>query len=255
MADFNVSDLEFILTQIKMAETGQAPDSPHLAFGLREVAGTNNSTVPGQAAFGSADQTFLHLGDQVFQAADVNPNTGQATSYLSTGAPSRVYDAAPRTISNLISDQTANNPAALAAQAQALAKLGAGYQHDVPNPAYDAITSPNVPQFIISNATTPSNVDAAGNLFINNVTPDAGLSAPSNEWFTFFGQFFDHGLDLVNKGGSGKVKIVLSQDDTLYNKGADGIAGTLDDVGAVQQLVHVLRPVLRSWRRSDQQGR
>ncbi len=219
MADFNVSDLEYILTQIKMAETGQAPDSPHLAFGLREVAGTNNSTVPGQAAFGSADQTFLHLGDQVFQTADVKPGTTTPTSYLSTGATSRVYDAAPRTISNLISDQTANNPAALAAQAKAFSFLGAGYQHEVPNPAYNALTNPNVPQFILSNATTPTNVDAAGNLFINNVTPDNGLSAPSNEWFTFFGQFFDHGLDLVNKGGSGKVLITLQPDDPLYVPG------------------------------------
>ena len=93
MADFNVSDLEFILTQIKMAETGQAPDSPHLAFGLREVAGTNNNTVPGQAAFGSADQTFLHLGNTVFQSAGINPNTTAATSYLQTGG--NVYDSAP----------------------------------------------------------------------------------------------------------------------------------------------------------------
>ena len=41
--------------------------------------------------------------------------------------------------------------------------------------------------------------------FIGNVTPDAGLSAPFNSWFTLFGQFFDHGLDLVTKGGSGTV--------------------------------------------------
>ena len=33
-----------------------------------------------------------------------------------------------------------------------------------------------------------------------NVTPDAALSAPFNSWFTFFGQFFDHGLDLVHQG-------------------------------------------------------
>ena len=41
--------------------------------------------------------------------------------------------------------------------------------------------------------------------FIPNVAPDEGLSAPFNSWFTFFGQFFDHGLDLVNKGGNGTV--------------------------------------------------
>ena len=46
---------------------------------------------------------------------------------------------------------------------------------------------------------------------------------------TFFGQFFDHGLDLVTKGGNGTIYIPLMQDDPLYNKGADGVAGTADD--------------------------
>ena len=34
--------------------------------------------------------------------------------------------------------------------------------------------------------------------------------------FTFFGQFFDHGLDLVNKGGSGTVFVPLQPDDPLF---------------------------------------
>ena len=38
-------------------------------------------------------------------------------------------------------------------------------------------------------------------LFIPNVTPDNGLSAPFNSFFTIFGQFFDHGLDLITKNG------------------------------------------------------
>ena len=73
-----------------------------------------------------------------------------------------------------------------------------------------------------------------------------GLSAPFNAWMTFFGQFFDHGLDLVAKGGSGTVFIPLQPDDPLYvpgsptnfmvltratnQPGADGILGTADDV-------------------------
>ena len=75
-----------------------------------------------------------------------------------------------------------------------------------------------------------------------NVAPDEGLSAPFNSWFTLFGQFFDHGLDLVNKGGSGTVFIPLQPDDPLYvatgshtnfmvltrattSPGADGVIG------------------------------
>jgi Ca2+-binding RTX toxin-like protein len=84
------------------------------------------------------------------------------------------------------------------------------------------------------------------NVSITNVAPDEGLSAPFNSWFTLFGQFFDHGLDLVNKGGSGTVFIPLEPDDPLYDPasstnfmvltratttpGADGIMGTADDV-------------------------
>ena len=59
---------------------------------------------------------------------------------------------------------------------------------------------------------------------ILNVAPDAGLSAPFNSMFTFFGQFFDHGLDLANKGG-GTVFVPLKADDPLM-LGTDGIAGT-----------------------------
>ena len=79
------------------------------------------------------------------------------------------------------------------------------------------------------------------------MTPDAGLSAPFNSWFTLFGQFFDHGLDLVTKGGSGTVFIPLQPDDPLYSTapgapnfmmltratnqpGPDGIPGNADDV-------------------------
>ena len=56
-------------------------------------------------------------------------------------------------------------------------------------------------------------------LFIPNVTPDVGLSAPFNSLFTFFGQFFDHGLDLITKGGNGTVFIPLQPDDPLYVPG------------------------------------
>ncbi len=56
---------------------------------------------------------------------------------------------------------------------------------------------------------------------ITNAAPDEGLSAPFNSWFTLFGQFFDHGLDLVAKGGNGTVFIPLMPDDPLYVEGSD----------------------------------
>ncbi len=85
-----------------------------------------------------------------------------------------------------------------------------------------------------------------GSVQVPNVSPDEGLSAPFNAWMSLFGQFFDHGLDLVNKGGSGTVYIPLQPDDPLYVEGShsnfmvltratnqpgpDGILGTPDDV-------------------------
>ncbi len=53
-----------------------------------------------------------------------------------------------------------------------------------------------------------------------NVATDVGLSAPYNSWFTLFGQFFDHGLDLVNKGGVGTVLVPLQPDDPQYVPGS-----------------------------------
>ena len=84
------------------------------------------------------------------------------------------------------------------------------------------------------------------NVLLPDVAPDEGLSAPYNSWMTLFGQFFDHGLDLVSKGGSGTVYIPLQPDDPLYVEGSptnfmvltratnqpgpDGILGTADDI-------------------------
>ena len=147
MVAFNRTDLEFVLQQILMAEAGQPPVSPHLAFGLREVSGTNNNSVPGQGTFGAADEVFPRVTDPVFRTVTVNidgtvfdPNPGTAgdvmtTTYAST-VPGPVFgvnvvDPAPRVISNLIADQTANNPAALEAQAAATPGTGYLYQSQI----------------------------------------------------------------------------------------------------------------------------
>ena len=63
-----------------------------------------------------------------------------------------------------------------------------------------------------------------------------GLSAPFNAWMTFFGQFFDHGLDLVTKNGAETVFIPLQGDDPLV-AGADGIFGNGDDLPVSQRFM------------------
>jgi hypothetical protein len=83
-------------------------------------------------------------------------------------------------------------------------------------------------------------VSADGLLFIENVAPDEGLSAPFNSWMTLFGQFFDHGLDLVAKGGNGTVYIPLQPDDPII-AGDDGIFDTADDLPAHLRFMTVTR--------------
>ncbi|MFN7130441.1 MAG: peroxidase family protein [Myxococcales bacterium] len=222
------ADLDFILKQIEIAERHAAGEplsslieSPLLPFGLRTVTGEFNNIVPGREQFGTSGRLFPRLMTPVFRDGEPAPFDPDGPGPLTAGSPSSyaqtrglVFDSEVRVASNLICDQTASNPAAVAA-----ANRTDGSEADV---------------------------DGKGTFFIPNVAPDVGLSAPYNSWFTLFGQFFDHGLDLVRKGGSGTVLIPLKPDDPLYvpgghtnfmaleratnQPGPDGVLGTSDDV-------------------------
>jgi Ca2+-binding RTX toxin-like protein len=207
MVTFIRSDLEFILQQIKIAEANAAGTPlrdllPNVVvpFGLRTVDGTDNNIYLTQSEFGAADNLFPRLVPAAFRTAE------NGTSYAQVGGT--VIDSTPRTISNLIVDQTPNNPAAVAVSDQ--------------TPGSELITSPGLDGLF-------GTADDRPVFFIPNVAPDVGLSAPFNPWFTFFGQFFDHGLDLVTKGGNGIVFVPLKADDPLV-AGTDGIFGTPDDL-------------------------
>src|SRR5499433_4214576 len=250
---FNSSDLLFILDQINIAEANAAGTpmidllaNVTLPFGLRTVDGSDNNLVPTQSEFGAADNTFPRLGDPTFQAADpvtFDPDgpggqaVGDPTSYAQTSG--FVFDSAPRTISNLIVDQTANNPAAYATTYDPGADGILHTADDVLKPGVQIVTDPGLDKIF-------GTADDSQVFFFPNTSPDVGLSAPFNEWFTFFGQFFDHGLDLVTKGGNGFIFIPLQPDDPLFVPGSptnfmietratmlpgpDGILGTADDI-------------------------
>ncbi|PTQ11672.1 heme peroxidase, partial [Sphingomonas oleivorans] len=210
-------DLEFILKQIRIAEahaaggdlatliaqagalegaTGTAPSQASLLpYGLRTVDGSYNNILPGREQWGAADQPFKQLLTPVY----LNDGDGDSIAFSPTtvltnndyGQPGDVADADPRTISNLIVDQTTANPAALSAMS------GDAF-------TFDHDGNPDTPDLV----------------FLPNVSPDIGDSAPFNSWFTLFGQFFDHGLDLVSKGGNGTVYVPLQPDDPLYVEGS-----------------------------------
>ena len=233
------SDLSYILDQIKIAEhhaglasatdpcaglLGTGPNqvpSPLIALGLRTVDGSCNNLQSGQEKFGTADQTFPRLTAADFRAAESNPPLfgppGPVTSYAQTSG--LVFDSEPRTISNLIVDQTSTNPAAVSAARFPVRTQG--------NAGVDpCITQPTTPGG--TDGLPPGCVPAGETLFIPNVTTDVGLSPPYNSLFTIFGQFFDHGLDKITNGGNGSVIVPLNADDPLI-VGPDGIAGTTDD--------------------------
>src|SRR5499426_3443738 len=236
--EFIRSDLEFILQQIIIAERNAAGENlrdilpnVQVPFGLRTVDGTFNNLVTSQSEFGAADNLFPRLADPVFRTAEAG------TSYANPGT---VIDSQPRTISNLIADQTANNPAAYATAYDPGVDGILHTPDDVLKEGVEIHASAG-PDHIFG---TPDDTEV---FFFPNVAPDAGLSAPFNPWFTFFGQFFDHGLDLVTKGGNEIVFIPLQPDDPLFipgsptnfmvltratvfpGPGADGIVGTADD--------------------------
>jgi Ca2+-binding RTX toxin-like protein len=218
------ADLRYILDQIQIAEahvanttpatgpcgallgTGahQIP-SPLLPFGLRTVDGSCNNLLDGQEKFGASDQAFPRLTTPVFNPAE------EGTSYAQTSG--NVTDSEPRTVSNLIVDQTSDNPAAVAAAGFPVRSQG--------NVGIEVCTSPGVPIDCVPEHQT---------LFIPNVTTDVGLSPPFNGLFTIFGQFFDHGLDKITNGGAGTVFVPLKADDPLVTLGPDGIAGNGDEV-------------------------
>ncbi|MFC4863516.1 peroxidase family protein, partial [Pseudomonas sp. MAHUQ-62] len=212
MANFNLADLDFILQQILIAEAHASGEdlrdllpNVQVPFGLRTIDGSFNNLFADQSQFGAADSIFPRLLDPVFRPAEAGTSYAQITG--------TVIDSQPRTISNLIVDQTANNPAVVAAAFDPGPDGTLGTADDVLKDGAQIVTSPGLDGLFGTGDDTPT-------FFIPNVAPDGGLSAPFNAWMTFFGQFFDHGLDLVTKGGNDIVFIPLQPDDPRFVVGS-----------------------------------
>lgn len=263
-AGFSVTpgDLAFILKQIRIAERHSTtytasdpcgtllnragdgiPDAEQVptiltSYGLRTVDGScNNLKNAAGSRFGSADQVFPRLSDPVFRDAD------PITSSFPVGAPGptsyrqktgNVVDAQPRVISNLIVDQTSTNPAAVSA---------AGHPVRSQDPSATAVPCTTDPDPLADppvDAVPANCTPTHQTLFIPNITTDVGLSPPYNSLFTFFGQFFDHGIDQTVKSG-GNVFVPLAADDPLRTLGPDGKAGTGDEVPASRAFMVLSR--------------
>ena len=214
------SDLAYILDQIKIAEAHAATQNPdgsiqagtnpyqpvaptatdipnnQLALGLRQIDGRNNNLTNGfsswngyeyvvggtvgKSTWGSAGQPFKRTTPVSYKGAFGTGGT--------RAADGNIFDNEIRTISNLIADQSSTNPAATAAANKANSGAEEG---------------------VVSRGTN--------SYVIPNVAVNAGVNAPNNGIFSLFGQFFDHGLDLVGKSSTQKIKVCLKSDDPLYN--------------------------------------
>ncbi|WP_307835772.1 peroxidase family protein [Phycicoccus sonneratiae] len=263
-AGFTVTrgDLAFILKQVRIAErhtTTLTPADPCgtllnrpgdgipdveqvpdilTAYGLRTVDGScNNLKSAATFRVASADELFPRLTTPVFRDADpITPSLPVGapgpTSYSQrTGA---VVDAEPRVVSNLVADQTMTNPAAVAAAGHPVRSQGQSASAVPCTTDPDPSTDPPVV------ADPPGCTPSHQTLFIPNITTDVGLSPPYNSLFTFFGQFFDHGIDQTVKGGA-SVFVPLRADDPLVTVGPDGRAGTGDEVPPSRRFMVLTR--------------
>src|SRR4051812_20356769 len=247
-------DLSFILKQIKIAEmhaTTLTPAKPCAtlvaqpgdgindafqipdyltSYGLRTVDGScNNLKDATTANFAASDQVFPRLTAPSFRNVAAEP-TFPVPSVSSYALPGNVVDSQPRIVSNLIDDQTSTNPAAIAAAGHPVRS------QDPTATAFLCTTEPTATAAGVPAGCTP----AHKTLFIPNITTDVGLSPPFNSLFTFFGQFFDHGVDQTVKTGA-TVFIPLKADDPLITLGPDGVAGTGDEVPPSQAFMVLTR--------------
>ena len=154
----------------------------------RLTAATNNSASPAP---------YPLTPSQAVYATHTNGTSLTNPTTATTNQLAYISDPTSRIISNLISDQSDNNPAAVAASTSAYQTLYGTL------PAY-------------SNSVNATTGAVSRVMSIPNITPDYNVSAGFNSWFTLFGQFFDHGLDLIPKAGP-SVYIPLQQSDPLYS--------------------------------------
>ena len=273
----NKADLEFILRQIRIAEAtsqaynpttaistvqaivneyGIAPANATISpFGLRTVDGSNNSLVAGQSHFGAADTVFPRLTDPVYrdETADeaANPDllfrrpgrsaagrSGQlrAARHRRRCGPAHHFQSDRRHVGQQSGGDCGLPWQPFVARAVCCRPSAQFFRS---NRRFHEPVAPGEP-FDPATQLPITNTDLQT---IPNQSPDIGLSPGFNAWMTFFGQFFDHGLDLVTKGGNGTVYVPLQADDPLI-AGADGILGRrhgADDLPAHLQFMALTR--------------
>ena len=227
-------------------------NAANLPLGLRHVDGSYNQLIPGSpdgVLTGAADQSFARLVDPSYisetgsPSLDLNPDPASLLEVKNSSYdpeapnpqndrgihPNSVVDASVRTISNLIVDQTISNPAAIASALRLAGHEDPDRQALILHEQARVLLDPSAAEevqadarTVLTNALAESGVTITsdGSIVVEHRSADIGLSPGNSSWMTIFGQFFDHGLDLLAKGGQGTVYIPLQPDDPLYVQGS-----------------------------------
>lgn len=247
-AEGTIGGLAAAVAAAQLALTGaEAADAAAAAQAATDQAAFEAADAEVAPAMGTRD---VSLAAYVALLADNTDNSEQAAEIAAAleayGAAEAAYQLARDNAEAAEATSTASAAAAAAAAAALVAAQAAL------TGAETALAEAQAVDVVVAEANAALDaalvehgVEMDGNtVFLPNVSPDEGLSSPFNGWMTIFGQFFDHGLDLVAKGGNGTVYVPLSPDDPLYvpggqnyipltrvtvNAGADGVLGTADD--------------------------
>ena len=179
------SDIDFLWTQLRLPNN--LPPNTLSFLGVRDVRGVaNNVSYPLWAV---VDQPFLRALSAVFTTTPTDANATSGTfSFGQTG--NVVYNYVPTSYAIRGINLVDSSPRTISNLVASSAGLTQFQQQDDPS-------------------ATPN----------GRVSPLTGPSNPLvySGWMTLFGQFFDHGLDFIHKGGSeGYVMIPLLPDDPLY---------------------------------------
>ena len=240
-ADFTVTvnDLQFILDQIRIAESHRAveatapavtPSTNVLTLGrvlndpMRATTGGNARTTPIANTVTQVLSPLLPDGLRQVDGRNNNLTANGFSSwmgfgYITANQGKSAWGAAdtlfPRIVGPVFrSGYETRSGNVTDAAPRVISNLIAD-QSEL-NPAARAAAGCTLSSLNLANPCTPSTATPDPSLFIRNHAPN-GVAAPYNGIFTLFGQFFSHGLDLVGKSSTEAVKIPLATTDPLYN--------------------------------------
>lgn len=198
------TDIDFILAQLRLAgnDPRNTPNGTPLdPRGIRDVQGVGNNL--NNPSWGNADTLFPRVTAPVWRDAQGSFTMGQFGPAFDMTPVSyairdiNLIDNQPRIISNLVSSQSAESLAAIGYVTPGQQKLATlDDPSSTPNGRLSPLTGPDNP-------------------------------LPYSGFMTLFGQFFDHGLDFVQKGKDGLVMVQILPGDPLYNdpRSANGHGG------------------------------